>query len=102
MNAKLIAPRGMPFMTVSELDKEEMLDFLFCFLISFSCMYGENDDVYVVGTYEVCVSFEPENMITSAGAVRVASVFCRAESLTVTFLKRPIAVVATERMSPFP
>lgn len=52
--------------------------------------------------YEVCVSFEPENMVTSAGEVLVIILLSRAESPMEAFLKNPIAVWATPPKSPFP
>jgi hypothetical protein len=51
-------------------------------------------------SYEVCVSFEPENMITSAGDVLVIRVLSRAVPELVTFLKSPMAVVVTPPISP--
>ena len=52
--------------------------------------------------YEVCVSLDPENIITSAGEVFVIILLSRAESPMEAFLKNPIAVCATPPRSPFP
>jgi hypothetical protein len=52
-------------------------------------------------TYDVCESFDPENMVTSAGDVLVMRLRSRAEPPMVAFLKKPIAVVATPPKSPF-
>lgn len=61
-------------------------------------MNGVKSDRF--GTYEVCVSFEPENMTTSAGEVFVRTVRSRAESPRAAFLKKPMAVWATPPRSP--
>jgi hypothetical protein len=53
-------------------------------------------------TYDVWVSFDPENITTSAGEVLVAMVLSRAVSPTAAFLKNPNAVEATLPKSPFP
>lgn len=53
-------------------------------------------------THEVCVSFDPENITTSAGDVLVITVRSRAELPPAAFLKNPIAVCATLDKSPVP
>lgn len=49
----------------------------------------------MVKTHDVCVSFDPENITTSAGDVLVITVRSLAELPIAAFLKNPIAVSAT-------
>lgn len=82
MNAQLSAPLAWPPWKVSALS-----DAL--------AMLSE-----IQNTHDVCVSFDPENIITSAGDVLVITVRCRAELPMEAFLKNPMAVVAIADRSP--
>jgi hypothetical protein len=50
-------------------------------------------------TYEVCVSFEPDHMMTSAGEVFVRRFFLYTSSPWVTFLNKLLAVLNMPPMS---